>query len=61
MSLNIQNVVLNMDQVNFLGISIVGHSSRSGDGGIFVANIMNVRFFKTLQRTLHFSRAVLSP
>jgi segment polarity protein dishevelled len=40
MSLNIMQVVLNMDTVNFLGISIVGHSHNSGDGGIFVANIM---------------------
>ena len=40
MSLNIMQVVLNMDTVNFLGISIVGHSHNAGDGGIFVANIM---------------------
>ena len=40
MSLNIITVPLNMDTVNFLGISIVGQSNRRGDGGIFVARIM---------------------
>ncbi|MCL4123542.1 UNVERIFIED_CONTAM: hypothetical protein GTU68_064126 [Idotea baltica] len=40
MSLNIITVTLNMDTVNFLGISIVGQSSRGGDGGIYVGSIM---------------------
>ncbi|KAI1296492.1 Segment polarity protein dishevelled -like protein DVL-3 [Halotydeus destructor] len=40
MSLNIITVVLNMDTVNFLGISIVGQSNQSGDGGIYVGSIM---------------------
>jgi segment polarity protein dishevelled len=40
MSLNIITVTLNMDTVNFLGISIVGQSSTRGDSGIYVANIM---------------------
>ncbi len=40
MSLNIITVTLNMDTVNFLGISIVGQCSQRGDGGIYVANIM---------------------
>lgn len=29
-----------MDKVNFLGISIVGHSNAGGDGGIYVGSIM---------------------
>ena len=33
MSLNIITVTLNMDTVNFLGISIVGQSNKFGDGG----------------------------
>ncbi|KAA3673081.1 segment polarity protein dishevelled, partial [Paragonimus westermani] len=40
MSLNIVAVTLNMDTVNFLGISIVGQSNRAGDGGIYVGSIM---------------------
>merc|ERR1719262_1107415 len=42
MSLNIISVTLNMDTVNFLGISIVGQSSREGQGdcGIYVGSIM---------------------
>ena len=42
MSLNIITVTLNMDTVNFLGISIVGQSNRYGDGdcGIYVGSIM---------------------
>jgi len=40
MSLNIINVVLNMNPddngPNFLGISIVGESNKGGDGGIYV-------------------------
>uniref|UniRef100_A0A1I8AKJ6 PDZ domain-containing protein n=1 Tax=Steinernema glaseri TaxID=37863 RepID=A0A1I8AKJ6_9BILA len=40
MSLDVITVTLNMDTVNFLGISIVGQSSQRGDTGIYVANIM---------------------
>lgn len=40
MSLEVMTVTLNMDSVNFLGISIVGQSSNNGDNGIYVANIM---------------------
>jgi len=40
MSLNIITVTLNMDTVNFLGISIVGQSHQGGDGGIYVGSIM---------------------
>uniref|UniRef100_A0AC35FSS1 Segment polarity protein dishevelled n=1 Tax=Panagrolaimus sp. PS1159 TaxID=55785 RepID=A0AC35FSS1_9BILA len=40
MSLEVMTVTLNMDNVNFLGISIVGQSSNNGDNGIYVANIM---------------------
>lgn len=40
MSLNIITVNLNMDTVNFLGISIVGQSNKGGDGGIYVGSIM---------------------
>lgn len=40
MSLNIITVVLNLDTVNFLGISIVGQSNKGGDGGIYVGSIM---------------------
>ncbi|CAJ0963395.1 unnamed protein product, partial [Mesorhabditis belari] len=40
MSLDVITVTLNMDTVNFLGISIVGQSSARGDNGIYVANIM---------------------
>jgi len=41
-SLNIITVTLNMDTVNFLGISIVGQSNQveGGDGGIYVGSIM---------------------
>jgi len=51
MSLNIITVTLNMDTVNFLGISIVGQSHQGGDGGIYVGSIMkgynhmNLTFF----------------
>ena len=42
LSLNIITVTLNMDTVNFLGISIVGQSNKFGDGdcGIYVGSIM---------------------
>lgn len=40
MSLNIITVSINMEAVNFLGISIVGQSNRGGDGGIYVGSIM---------------------
>merc|ERR1719215_361333 len=42
MSLNVISVTLNMDTVNFLGISIVGESNRDGQGdcGIYVGSIM---------------------
>merc|ERR1719211_947891 len=42
MSLNIITVILNMDTVNFLGISIVGQSNKDGAGdcGIYVGSIM---------------------
>ena len=42
MSLNIMTVILNMDTVNFLGISIVGQSNKDGQGdcGIYVGSIM---------------------
>ncbi|KAF8792422.1 segment polarity protein dishevelled homolog DVL-3-like isoform X1 [Argiope bruennichi] len=40
MSLNIITVTLNLDTVNFLGISIVGQSNKGGDGGIYVGSIM---------------------
>ncbi|CCD65828.2 DiSHevelled related [Caenorhabditis elegans] len=40
MSLDVITVNLNMDTVNFLGISIVGQTSNCGDNGIYVANIM---------------------
>jgi hypothetical protein len=41
MSLNIITVTLNMDTVNFLGISIVGQSNKGGEGGIYIGSIMN--------------------
>jgi hypothetical protein len=41
MSLNIITVTLNMDTVNFLGISIVGQSNKGGEGGIYVGSIMS--------------------
>jgi len=40
MSLNIITVTLNMDKINFLGISIVGQASKRGDGGIYVGSVM---------------------
>ncbi|XP_071841121.1 segment polarity protein dishevelled homolog DVL-3-like isoform X2 [Apostichopus japonicus] len=40
MSLNIITVTLNLDKINFLGISIVGQSNKGGDGGIYVGSIM---------------------
>ncbi|XP_031561635.1 segment polarity protein dishevelled homolog DVL-3-like isoform X2 [Actinia tenebrosa] len=40
MSLNIITITLNMEKVNFLGISIVGQSNKRGDGGIYVGSVM---------------------
>ncbi|PAV67585.1 hypothetical protein WR25_02331 [Diploscapter pachys] len=40
MSLDVITVTLNMDTVNFLGISIVGQTGLRGDSGIYVASIM---------------------
>lgn len=40
MCLDVITVTLNIDTVNFLGISIVGQSSARGDNGIYVANVM---------------------
>ncbi|XP_074654038.1 segment polarity protein dishevelled homolog DVL-3-like isoform X2 [Tubulanus polymorphus] len=40
MSLNVITVTVNLDTVNFLGISIVGQSNKGGDGGIYVGSIM---------------------
>lgn len=40
MSLNVIQVTLNLDTVNFLGISLVGQTSKKGDGGIYVSSIM---------------------
>ncbi|KAI1727910.1 PDZ domain (Also known as DHR or GLGF) domain-containing protein [Ditylenchus destructor] len=40
MALEVITVTLNMDTVNFLGISIVGQSCSRGDNGIYVANVM---------------------
>ncbi|CAF1367412.1 unnamed protein product [Didymodactylos carnosus] len=42
MTLNIITVTLNLDSVNFLGISIVGQSDKNGmsDGGIYVGSTM---------------------
>ena len=42
MSMNCITVTLNLDTVNFLGISIVGHSNTVGneDWGIYVGSIM---------------------
>lgn len=48
MSLNIITVTLNMDTVNFLGISIVGQSHQGGDGGIYVGSIMKGSVYITL-------------
>lgn len=39
-SMQIVQVTLNMDTVNFLGISIVGQTSEDGAGGIFVGSVM---------------------
>ncbi|KAL5491728.1 hypothetical protein EMCRGX_G017080 [Ephydatia muelleri] len=39
-SMQIINVVLNMDSVSFLGISIVGQTSEDGAGGIYVGTVM---------------------
>ena len=49
LSLNVITVTLNMDTVNFLGISIVGQSSREGQGdvGIYVGSIMKGVIFKS--------------
>lgn len=48
MSLDVITVTLNMDTVNFLGISIVGQSSSRGDNGIYVANIMKGSWFDNI-------------
>nr|XP_046916250.1 segment polarity protein dishevelled homolog DVL-3-like isoform X3 [Dermatophagoides farinae] len=40
MSLNIIQVILNLDTVNYLGISLVGQTSKKGDGGIYVSSIL---------------------
>ncbi|KPM07087.1 segment polarity protein dishevelled DVL-2-like protein [Sarcoptes scabiei] len=40
MSLNLIQVTLNLDTVNYLGISLVGQTSKKGDGGIFVHSIL---------------------
>lgn len=48
MSLDVITVTLNMDTVNFLGISIVGQSSSRGDNGIYVANIMKGNWFDNI-------------
>ena len=40
MSLNIITVTLNMEKINFLGISIVGQANKRGDGGIYVGSVM---------------------
>lgn len=39
-SMQIINVILNMDSVSFLGISIVGQTSGDGAGGIYVGSVM---------------------
>ena len=50
MSLNIISVTLNMDTVNFLGISIVGQSNKFGDGdcGIYVGSIMKGMYYENV-------------
>ncbi|XP_072318224.1 segment polarity protein dishevelled homolog DVL-3 [Eucyclogobius newberryi] len=40
MSLNITTVTLNMDQFQFLGVSVLGQSTDRGDGGIYIGSIM---------------------
>ncbi|KAJ6219508.1 hypothetical protein RDWZM_005320 [Blomia tropicalis] len=40
MSLNVITVNLNLDVVNYLGISLVGQTSQNGDGGIYVSSIL---------------------
>lgn len=39
-SLHVIKVILNLDIVSYLGISLVGHTSSKGDGGIYVSQIM---------------------
>lgn len=59
MSLNIITVTLNMDTVNFLGISIVGQSNNGGDGGIYVGSIMKgLVFFKLWSSTVSFDTKI---
>lgn len=41
MSLNIITVKIDMTTANFLGISIVGQSNKTGEGGIYVGSIMD--------------------
>ena len=40
-SVDVMTVTLTLDKVNFLGISIVGQSNKSGEGGIYVSSIMS--------------------
>lgn len=40
MSMDVLTVTLNLDIINYLGISIVGQSSLKGDNGIYVANVI---------------------
>ncbi|KAH9393692.1 Segment polarity protein dishevelled DVL-3 [Tyrophagus putrescentiae] len=40
MSYDVITVKLNLDVVNYLGISLVGQTSQKGDGGIYVSSIM---------------------
>ncbi|VDD95265.1 unnamed protein product [Enterobius vermicularis] len=42
MSMDVLTVTLNLDIINYLGISIVGQSSLKGDNGIYVANVIKV-------------------
>lgn len=50
MALEVITVTLNMDTVNFLGISIVGQSSARGDNGIYVVSQINqIKFIKNLE------------
>lgn len=44
-------VVLGLENANFLGISIVGQSSKGGDGGIYVGSIM--KGYVGVQHFLH--------
>ena len=40
MSLNVQQITLDLEKHKFLGISIVGQNNESGDGGIYIGSIM---------------------